>query len=82
MANLNIPTHARARMITFVDVARPQPFITNTDAIWTNRTPVKPLALDVRHQLLKLQPASRLCDLLVAMVMRISCSAQTIMSWQ
>jgi len=41
-------------MVTFEDVVRPRAIITNTDAIWTDRTPVKPLALDVRHQLLKL----------------------------
>jgi len=64
-------------MVTFEDVVRPRLIIMNTDAIWTDRTPVKPLALDVRHQLLKLH-RSQLCDVLVAMVMRISCSAPTI----
>jgi len=44
-------------MVTIEDVVRPRPIITNTDAIWTDRTPVKPLALDVRHQLLQMTAA-------------------------
>jgi len=41
-------------MVTFNDVVHPRPIITNTEAIWTDRTPVKPLALHVRRQLLKM----------------------------
>jgi len=52
VANLNSPT--QARMVTLEYVVRPRPIATNTEAIWTDRTPVKPLKLDVRHQLLKL----------------------------
>ena len=69
---MNSPT--QAKMVTFEDVVFPRPIITNTDAIWTDRTPVKPRALDVRHQL----PKMTLCHPLVVMVMRISCSAPTI----
>jgi len=41
-------------MATFEDVVRPCPIITNIEAIWKNRMPVKPLALHVCHQLLKM----------------------------
>ena len=44
----------QSRMVTFEDVVRPRPTIANTDAIWTDRMPVKPLVLHVRHQLLKM----------------------------
>ena len=38
-------------MVTLEYVVRPRPLVTITEAIWTDRTPVKPLTLDVRHQL-------------------------------
>ena len=41
-------------MVTLEYVVRPCPIVTNTEAIWTDRTPVIPLTLDVRHQFLKL----------------------------
>ena len=41
-------------MVTLEYVVRPRPIVTNTELIWADRTPVKPLTLDVRHQLLKL----------------------------